>query len=1477
MIVDQDGRSLSKRTAEEDEDTLRKELAGLSPDEREALMLMLAELEEEPEEGEKQLIQLVSEAEWKRVPVDIETFVKDEYYLGNTCAVLYPQLLEDMKELFEGGEYQEAVLTGSIGYGKCVDPDTEIFDPARGRRRAGDLGEDWSVVSMDQDTGKLCVSSASAFASGTKECIQLRLAGGQRIDLSYDHPVFTARGWVPAAKLRLDDLVATPRRLPGPTTPLEISDDEVKLVAYLAGDGGCTGNTTFTNMDPGVLQEFSEVALVCADTSQYDRFHRHIEPEVTVAEGANSGQATTLQVKGIRHLVKRHGMDSRAKEKRVPAEFYLLPDRQVALFLNRFWACDGSIGVQGPWTVETTLASEGLVDDLRFLLLRLGVLSRKCFNPKKIEKKKYDAWTLSISGADNVRAFLEAVGPVFSKEEACAVAMDRAVSTKSNTNVDIVPVGIEELREIRGELGAQGARLTQDFGCPAGQRLSRERFRRLVQERDYSGKYAWLADTDILWERVRELKQLEARPVVDLSVPGDTNFVANGIVIHNTFFASIGICRILYELSCMNDPHRSLGLAPDTDISIVCLSVNEALAMKVAFDNVATKLKASPYFEEHFPFKSTKKEFRFPHNVWLAARATTDSSALGLNVIGSLLDETNFMDRGRKVDPRHGAVDHAEMLYTGIMRRMKSRFGRSGKLPGMIFLVSSKKTRDDFTARRIRESRNDPHVFVRDYALWDVKPSAYYSSKKFFVICGNEQTPSRILQKDEEQQVKSQLPDDVTLIEVPEDFRFDFEHDLEGCLTGDTLIPLLDGTEARIEDLVGREEFWTYSYTPDGRFCPGRGSDARLTRKNAKLVQVTLDNGEVVRCTSNHPFMLRSGEYKEAGELQPDDSLMPLYWRRDRYGYELIKSNAGGKWIHTHRLVAREALNEGGALSSALVVHHRNFDRLDNSPWNLEVMTEAEHAELHRRYLHEGMLSEESKARARAGRKARREANPEEARAKSLAALKKASEVYNSDAYDHSEVARKVGKTYGWGAENPSAAIVEARSRNGTKNITRLNKSDQNPARKPANRAASAARLAEAVRSDPRMRVGRIKGLHTRWHTGPFETCPRCQESLRADGNNHKVVSVEPAGRADVYDITVEGVHNFALSAGVVVHNSIRDIAGVATVAISPFIQRREKLVFNAERRHPFSVEIYDPSRPGTFLWDLMVRKMQMKDFSGHVHEALKPIVNPKAPRHIHIDPAYRKDAVGICMSHISGWTDVVRRAEDGSVFQERQPRFFVDLILQVVPPVGDEIVLGDLRRLVYSLSDHGYMITLVTMDTWQSVDSLQQLKQKGYAAEHLSVDTKMDPYEHLKSAFYEDRVDLYNYPRLFKELRELEKDEKKKKVDHPPRGSKDIADALAGCLYTLAKHQATQPLPILSGLSYSPDAWMEEQLHAAAAHQRGSQGAPGNRFYPENPQAGAGGGYPLQVLPPVLGGGPNGSPGGGGPDWGGGWNPSSL
>jgi hypothetical protein len=41
---------------------------------------------------------------------------------------------------------------------------------------------------------------------------------------------------------------------------------------------------------------------------------------------------------------------------------------------------------------------------------------------------------------------------------------------------------------------------------------------------------------------------------------------------------------VLYELSCLHDPHGAYHIAHNTPIDLVCFSVTEELATKVAFD-----------------------------------------------------------------------------------------------------------------------------------------------------------------------------------------------------------------------------------------------------------------------------------------------------------------------------------------------------------------------------------------------------------------------------------------------------------------------------------------------------------------------------------------------------------------------------------------------------------------------------------------------------------------------------------------------------------------------------------------------------------------------------------------------------------------------------------------------------------------------------------------------------------------------------
>src|SRR2546428_8190313 len=101
-----------------------------------------------------------------------------------------------------------------------------------------------------------------------------------------------------------------------------------------------------------------------------------------------------------------------------------------------------------------------------------------------------------------------------------------------------------------------------------------------------------------------------------------------------------------------------------------------------------------------------------------------------------------------------------------------------------------------------------------------------------------------------------------------------------GCLSGDTRIALADGRRLSLTEILEEEtrgvEHFCYSIQTDGKVAVEKITNPRRTRANAQVVQVRLDNGAEIVCTSDHRFMLRDGKYRLAKNLRPGDSLMPL-------------------------------------------------------------------------------------------------------------------------------------------------------------------------------------------------------------------------------------------------------------------------------------------------------------------------------------------------------------------------------------------------------------------------------------------------------------------------------------------------------------------------------------------------------------------------------------------------------------------------
>lgn len=365
------------------------------------------------------------------------------------------------------------------------------------------------------------------------------------------------------------------------------------------------------------------------------------------------------------------------------------------------------------------------------------------------------------------------------------------------------------------------------------------------------------------------------------------------------------------------------------------------------------------------------------------------------------------------------------------------------------------------------------------------------------------------------------------------------------CFTGDTKIPLLNGQEYTLKELSEQftdKEFWVYSVNKEGQIVPGMAHHPRLTRKNARIIEIELDNGEKIRCTENHPFMMRNGRYKKAIELEESDSLMPLYRTKEKY--ERIYNPKSGKFEWTHKLVAESLRFEKG------VIHHKDFNSRNNSPNNLQDTSLEEHGGLHKKLGRRNALKrwndpiEASKWRkiiSRAVRKSHKGKSLEEWAKKPKVTRKKMREagLKRSSRPEVSlsmKTSNKVKNHLDWLHNGYFKMYPEKHVNNKWKNpIERLEWSKKNSdfmKKRWENEEWKQKIRLSTIKSNKRRAQARRLG---------FNNVQELKVHQEIQSLNHKIKSIRFLGYEDVYDFSVEQFHNFAISAGIFVHNCTYD------------------------------------------------------------------------------------------------------------------------------------------------------------------------------------------------------------------------------------------------------------------------------------------------------------------------------------------------
>jgi hypothetical protein len=179
-------------------------------------------------------------------------------------------------------------------------------------------------------------------------------------------------------------------------------------------------------------------------------------------------------------------------------------------------------------------------------------------------------------------------------------------------------------------------------------------------------------------------------------------------------------------------------------------------------------------------------------------------------------------------------------------------------------------------------------------------------------------------------------------------------------------------------------------------------------------------------------------------------------------------------------------------------------------------------------------------------------------------------------------------------------------------------------------------------------------------------------------------------------------------------------------------------------------------------------------DDFGRLEDWFAP--DPDKEYFLHVDLAQKHDHCAVAMSHVQKWVNV--KVTDN--YSQPAPIVEVDAVRYWTPTPDKSVDFTEVKDYILALRTRGFKIRVCTFDRWNSHDMMQQLKQYGINTEILSVAKKH--YDDMAMVVLEERLHGPHIPLLVDELLQLKI--MRDKVDHPRKGSKDLADAVCGSIF---------------------------------------------------------------------------------------------
>lgn len=723
---------------------------------------------------------------------------------------VYPFWLKEADNMQD--DLSSLVLTGSLGGGKCV-VYSDLVSTDHGYVPIGSLVPDAGYgftpfeVGVEQPDGSFAQTS-HFYKEKDAEVLHLRCASGRSYSGTADHPRLAYRvgsdrvELVRCGDLRVGDYIA--RRWTG-SIELYPDADEAKLYCLY---GVWLGDGHFDNAVPhnpviGYLS-CDTLADWCREVEGYLTSNAHI-----CKESGCRLYSLPLYRSRLRDFIGGYCV---ANTKYIHSAAF--GSRERAFYtLYGLLITDGYVnkgkGTLGFATVSPRLA-DGVCSILDYLGLQYSIrkrTDRKYFYKKTGEwRPAQDSYRITIS-VESSRVLYDAMLAYVPLLEMDAPHQRRLIeglradfevrpnksyriNCKTTFKLGGAEVGIvAQLRLVRRLTDASTrnkfdsyAKTTNSMlGNKAASNQAFERLRAWLEDRGQTLPDNLASFCDVRFDRIESI-DTTVEDVYDVTVPSTHLFMSGNVVNHNTSYLNMVTCYKLYCWFSQGDLYNYFQILRGTPIYFLYFSVSMKAAERSGFKQLRQMIDNAPWFKNNFPRrKDIQSSIQFNNNFSIEF-ASGESHAIGLNVVGAIIDEANF---------RNGVGQGTVSEYSEVQRlaqqledRMHSRFTRDGgKLISFMGYISSASYQSSFIEEKVSELASDPQGRVINAVQYKICPQNY-SPKKFEVFCGYQQISPCIVQSKEHKDtlVKSMsLPKskaDGYFERVPEDLKSQFKKNI---------------------------------------------------------------------------------------------------------------------------------------------------------------------------------------------------------------------------------------------------------------------------------------------------------------------------------------------------------------------------------------------------------------------------------------------------------------------------------------------------------------------------------------------------------------------------------------------------------------------------------------------------------------------------------------------------------------------------